>query len=472
MDNEIAESFRRDISNQTIFTLCNRLMLCSFAICLLWLTSLQVILGFNQSSIPAPYLQAVYDDCQFAYQQTATEKQAYFDCASREIKRCNENLQERYKEESSNALKKEQFNYAVMNTSLVVSQNCSTSMDYLHQWLHDWASMNSGGTQFLIPYQNCSASSLQRSKSFIGDSSSVKSAASSASSYATVSVAVAAHLSNYLQSEQSYEANYNRMNSIGIKQHANSIITMQALLYNKLLNKSYGNITNALTQVLACTSLSNTTPSKFCTYPTNMQALYLAQVQFVQNQNTAINNYLNIYKDIFDQYQSDVTTAISQMNQFYDSVVGSTGILRYIMTAYSILGGDLTQLCGKSTPNWCSFSPSSWLVIPPFRPRFPVLQGIDGPAKIWAKLSNVEKTAQRQIKSWMTQTLSRRNTETQGTEVAIGATTSAPYPSPEYIAMDGSHNSTHDVNLLSSQSKVNSLLTAIIELIMLFHCCC
>ena len=454
MDSEIAESFRRDISNQTVWTLCNRLMLCSFAICLLWLTSLQAILGFNQSSIPAPYLQTVYDDCKFAYEQVGTEKKAYFDCASREVKQCNENLEKRYKEENKNALQKADFNHAVVNATLSVSHNCSSPMDSLNQWLHNWASMNTGGAQFLIPYQNCSASSLVQSKSFIGDSSSVKSAVSGASTYSVESVTVAAHMSNYIQKERSYEENYNRMNTLGLKQRANSIVSQQALLYNKLLNTSFGNISDTLTQLLACTSLSNTTSSRFCTYPTNMQALYSAQMQFVQNQNLMVSNFLSTYKSIFDQYQADVATATAQMNQFYDSVVGSTGILRYIMTAYSIVGGDMRQLCGKSTPNWCNFDPSSWLVFPPFQPRLPTLQGIDGPTKLWSKLASVEKSAQKQIKALLGLSLSQRNAEWKGTTAGINAATSAPYAAPAYTAVDGSQNSTHDVQLLQSHSQV------------------
>jgi hypothetical protein len=185
-----------------------------------------------------------------------------------------------------------------------------------------------------------------------------------------------------------------------------------------------------------------------------MQALYLAQMQFVQNQNLMVSNYMNTYKSIFDQYQADVTAAAAQMNLFYDSVVGSTGILRYIMAVYSIVGGDMRQLCGKSTPNWCSFDPSSWLVFPPFRPRLPTLQGIDGPSKLWSKLAGAEKAAQKQIKALLGVSTSQHNTEKQRTTVGINAVTSTPYAGPAYTAVDGSQNSTHDVQLLRSHSQV------------------
>lgn len=453
MDSEISE-FQRDISNQTVWTLCNRLMMCCFAVCLLWLTSLQVILGFSQSSIPAPYLQTVYDDCQFAYQQTATEKRAYYDCATRELKQCNKRLEEEFAREDFIATQKTKFNFEVMNASDIAAQNCTSALDLLKQWLHAWASMNSGGTQFLVPYQNCSAVSLQLSKSFIGDASSVKNAVNGANAYASESVAVAAHLSSYAQSERSYENTYNALNSLSLKQRASSIVSQQASFHIGLLNKSYSNITNTLTQVLACASLSNTTSSRFCSQPTNMQTLYSAQMQFVANQNLVVANFLNTYKSIFDQYAADVTAANAQMNQFYDSVVGSTGILRYIMTAYSIVGGDMRQLCGKSTPNWCNFNPSSWLVLTPLRPRLPILQGIDGPTKIWAKLSDIEKTAQKQVKAWLAQTVGQLNAGTQSSKSGISAATSAPFASPSYTAADGSHNTTHDVQLLSTHSQV------------------
>ena len=69
----------------------------------------------------------------------------------------------------------------------------------------------------------------------------------------------------------------------------------------------------------------------------------------------AINNQFAVYERKFAAIDASVTAAISNANQFYQAVAGAQGVLQWL--ANNIPGVNLgSELCGRSSPNWCEFS--------------------------------------------------------------------------------------------------------------------
>jgi len=84
-------------------------------------------------------------------------------------------------------------------------------------------------------------------------------------------------------------------------------------------------------------------------------------------------------------YQAQVASAISKADKFYDSIVSSTGIITWVIKNFNVFNNNL---CGKTSPDWCSFSKSSWKVAAPSLPDFPTVISIPDASAIWGSITN------------------------------------------------------------------------------------
>ena len=75
-------------------TLCNRLLLCCFAVVLLWASSFQTAVYIANSSISSPEFEAVKDSCDAAYRLSVSEKSDYVDCVDTQMDRCDDDFEQ------------------------------------------------------------------------------------------------------------------------------------------------------------------------------------------------------------------------------------------------------------------------------------------------------------------------------------------------------------------------------------------
>ncbi len=68
----------------------NRIFACAFAVVLLWLTSLQLAIDLAQANISVPPFSFISDTCVESYNQMNSQKQKYSDCSSRQLKQCQQ----------------------------------------------------------------------------------------------------------------------------------------------------------------------------------------------------------------------------------------------------------------------------------------------------------------------------------------------------------------------------------------------
>ena len=94
--------------------------------------------------------------------------------------------------------------------------------------------------------------------------------------------------------------------------------------------------------------------------------------------------YANTLASI-DAYQAQVASAISKADNFYDSIVSTTGIITWVIKNFNVFNNNL---CGKTSPDWCSFSKSSWKVAAPSLPDFPTVISIPDASAIWGSITN------------------------------------------------------------------------------------
>ena len=80
-----------------------------------------------------------------------------------------------------------------------------------------------------------------------------------------------------------------------------------------------------------------------------------------------------------------MTSAISKADNFYDSIVSTTGIVTWVIKNFDVFNNNL---CGKTSPDWCSFSKNSWKVVPPSLPDFPIVVSIPDASAIWGSITN------------------------------------------------------------------------------------
>ena len=96
--------------------LCNRIIVCLFALCLLWITSLQVALSIIDIYVSTPSLDSVITGCRHSYDIIVSHKKAFGDCVDRQLIQCNRNLEKSY------ALEKEKrASYETTNAAFLLS---------------------------------------------------------------------------------------------------------------------------------------------------------------------------------------------------------------------------------------------------------------------------------------------------------------------------------------------------------------
>jgi hypothetical protein len=66
-------------------TLINRLLMCCFAIVLLWASSFSTAVYIANSSVSSPLFTSVRDSCDATYDQSKKQKQDYVACVDRQV---------------------------------------------------------------------------------------------------------------------------------------------------------------------------------------------------------------------------------------------------------------------------------------------------------------------------------------------------------------------------------------------------
>lgn len=338
--------------NEACGQLCNRLLLCMFAVCLLWATSLQVcvaIVGFN---ISIPSFSVVVANCNYAYSEVKGQRDGYADCARRQMKQCGATLDTAYAEQRLQLATVQQLNQRYANQYQSTVGNCTSAVTNMKNAVTAWSAQ---GIEYTIPYQqNCTNTQRSATATTLGDTTRSRASVYTAShAYTVESDSTIVRLADYTSALSAYNAQYLHNKTRSLQRLAQTIVTDISTPHIANVGVSFVPVGNVLDQLLACTSLAN---------HTTLQCNYNIQETLLQNFAYQQSIMLRTVRDMraalikattsFNTLLGYVATAVTAANSFYDSVAGPAGVIQWIRNNV----GNVGNLCGKSTPNYCSFT--------------------------------------------------------------------------------------------------------------------
>ena len=163
-------------------------------------------------------------------------------------------------------------------------------------------------------------------------------------------------LATYSVALSSYNAQYLNNKTRSLQNIAQNIVNVAAMPHIRSIQLSFEPVYTVFNTLLACTSLSNTTTT-ICPYPTSLIKTFNS-IMFVVNRDfdLLVAGFQRAlwYASIV---QDRITKALNTVNEFYDAVQGAQGVIKYV----SNLG--FGSICGKTSPNICSFTPVSVLCL-------------------------------------------------------------------------------------------------------------
>lgn len=413
----------------------NRICVCSLAIALLWATSLQTSISLVRLFIVSPPATKVLSSCEYAYEQIDRQRVDYKECAADQTDLCFNLMDERISVEESRVDFIYQQSQEITEALQQLDTNCSSSLSWVHDSFSTW---RAGGMDYTIPYYDisslngangsaevCTTDDLQKVKNYLGDANTVPKSAVYAQSlnFASAAEARVSHLADYISELNEYNAQYltNKTSHlrIGLERmiqeismpHISSLnatfLPLQGLLDIFVACMGSGNDSNIRStssgsgdSLYSCEdtgnniddysysssmSPNNGNKKMCCPYGHSARSLYDAIQREMNVQKLIAQSTLSSFKQEVDDFKSRVQGALARADSFYDSIVGARGIIMWIVNTFQLQN----TLCGKSTPDWCTFSKSDWYVYPPTLPSIPTLYNAPGASAIWNTIENV-----------------------------------------------------------------------------------
>ena len=130
-------------------TLVNRMLLCGFAIVLVWASSLSTAIFIANSSISSPTSEAVNDACHAAYELTRNERADYTECVDRQLAQCDRRFEQILNEQVALTNAQLEANAAVVANAVEVQERCQDAFATAQAAITAWTS---GGVDYLLHY--------------------------------------------------------------------------------------------------------------------------------------------------------------------------------------------------------------------------------------------------------------------------------------------------------------------------------
>jgi hypothetical protein len=252
----------------------------SFAVILLWLSSLAVAVSLVRYVVASPTTESLYASCSYAYDVSVEEKQSYEACVNRQLDRCQEVYNDAVDETVGTVETNFDYNTDLLDSIKAIQSSCSDAVTTVKAALGDW---QEGGTQQVIYYtcdddddlsncvvrcsqddnSNCTCDSVQ---TMIGDISSVRTEAfSQASEYKTYSRSTVSSLAAYTVARTNYDANYIDNKTAGAQAALANALDVVSVPYIKNINLSFAALFPDVRTVCSFVCLTRSPTASRCT---------------------------------------------------------------------------------------------------------------------------------------------------------------------------------------------------------------
>eukprot|EP00615_Pteridomonas_danica_P013936 CAMPEP_0114381324 /NCGR_PEP_ID=MMETSP0102-20121206/3382_1 /TAXON_ID=38822 ORGANISM="Pteridomonas danica, Strain PT" /NCGR_SAMPLE_ID=MMETSP0102 /ASSEMBLY_ACC=CAM_ASM_000212 /LENGTH=931 /DNA_ID=CAMNT_0001536785 /DNA_START=60 /DNA_END=2852 /DNA_ORIENTATION=+ len=318
-------------------TLINRLLLCGFAIVLLWASSFQTAVYIANSAISSPLFESVQDSCQSSYDLVQSEDSDYVDCVDRQMDDCDEAFEEKvlnvevastneiltenaeilkevatYQQSCSDAFTKGQSAISKWVTTDIdyrVSYTCESNQDddgpstnaycnascTYEEASNVLAAQQNG--ESIRKYQSCSCSEVA---DMVGDISALRAAAfSTATEYSEYSQSTVGSLVDYSLARSKYDEiyAYNKTEPLRI-----AMLTAMANInsaYELDMNFTFPGLSIDTDISMSCASMRD-------------------QVNFTACAIENLEDLRSLYDSVREQFESQLSTAVEGVSQYSD----------------------------------------------------------------------------------------------------------------------------------------------------------
>ena len=342
-------------SSQSCQKYLNRLLICFFAVLLLWLTSLQVVTSLVDRFVQTPSWTLIYKSCEFAYDKTIEQKHDYYECSKNQLKSCSSDLLQQYNLENNRISRNSNSNKIIINHANKIYNNCNQRFMNTQIILNHWASASMTNT-ILYNYLRCNQSQVILTKQLLKDSSGVKmDSYTTTREYSQTSDATVGRLASYAQSLAAYNDMYVYNKTITLRHEVREIQRRISDIHVISLNHTVGMIKDSIQQLLSCLSLDTQSQATSCDLiPTadTMIVQYMELYNSMTDQLALAQTFISTMENSLTGLSAEATAAMAAADAYYEV---TNDIMSYLTGAVSSLGGSV-GLCGLTDPDWCSFS--------------------------------------------------------------------------------------------------------------------
>jgi len=324
-------------------TLCNRLVMASFAVVLLWMSSLSVALSIVQHAIPTPASEAVYTTCNYALEVSSSERKDYIACADRQLAACDSAFDDAIEGTLTTVLSNFDYNSELLEAAKAAQRACATAATNAQAALGAW---QEGGSDYTISYdasvcedddvsqcivacslddtstksnsnKSCTCGEVQ---SMVNDVSQVRSESfGQVSGYAGYTTSVVNSLARYSSDRAKYDAEYIANHTGNMQEALAMALAMVAGPHINGINVSIDGLLPGADALISCVSLRDATNFSSCEGYDSVRERYTAVVGQLEAQAASARETFEAYAAAGAQYFDDVTVAMITMRDFFDS---------------------------------------------------------------------------------------------------------------------------------------------------------
>ena len=335
---------------------------------MLWVSSLQIILGYIQSYFETPSLSSVHQDCNFAYDTVLSEKTFYKTCVQRQTSECSIQLDKAVNEELLQIERKFRYNENIKVVVASASVNCAAPADALKSSVGGWVDLNYPSNQqgyTMMINRSCSTKDIFRLKNYLSETahrdSIAKPVSTTVTEYLSLSTSKYSNLAQYTKSLLTYDEAYIGKSKTQSTNMVNTIGSSHLHSLNNTLTSVYG----SLDQLIACSTLTN----KTCLSSRSAIKTYNNLFTTINDQNDNMKLLFAQYQTTFDMFAQDAITAAKEAQSLLSSI---HLLVQYIIEVYGVADSP-AKLCGKVKPDWCEFMSADFKLDIPLLPSlFPL----------------------------------------------------------------------------------------------------
>uniref|UniRef100_A0A7S2RH00 Uncharacterized protein n=1 Tax=Rhizochromulina marina TaxID=1034831 RepID=A0A7S2RH00_9STRA len=353
-------------------TLMNRLAMASFAVVLLWMSSLAVAVSLVRYVVASPTTDAVFASCSYAYDVAEDERDSYLACVDRQLDMCNDV----YDTALGDALLRVETNFAFNKDLLDSAEDaqaaCAAATTTVQAALDEWTQ---GGVDQEIEYAtvcgddddlttcavSCSVDegdsglncTCQTVKDMIGDVSAVRSKAfTDAVQYQEYSDATVSSLVSYTNDRIAYDTAYVDNKTAGAQEAMAEALEAISVSHIADINLSFAILFPGADHLMGCVSLRDSENHTGC-----FDGLDSAH-ELYEDVRDALDAQLSVaregFQDFVDEaadYVDKVSKALDNMIEFYE------GFATYVV-AVGIDPSDMGDWFGMSIADFTAPLPS------------------------------------------------------------------------------------------------------------------